>query len=246
MRRFLFSVALIGLAVMASSAIAADIRSANKNDPNPPLTFYNWAGPSTWLSLGFVDAKAGNTVDATTPKLKSYGWGWSKYYKLVNAPTNAAIDNTIKGFLLGGGAAYDWYAFNGMLLGIEGDLYYSTASNSTNVGTAEFSRQMNMLGFIGPRLVVPFGQRAALIAKVGGAVGHFTQNYTGAALASASQTLWGWGAGGGFQYIVDPKDKLFVKGEATFSGFKGQTIDGSGVSVRNNVIVGLISFGKNW
>lgn len=246
----------LSLALMASAASAADLGIATKAPAGQAPVSFNWQGPSIWGSVGYIDSSASSMVDSYgEPTLVKCTWknnycgqkGWPKMgYALVNTPAQAALDQTAKGLALGGGLGYDIYLSPLVIAGLEADLYWSSASDSQSILTTQYNRKLTMLGFYGARLGWVATPTTLIFVKAGGAVGNFQQSITSpSGTASASDTLWGWAAGGGVQQMIS-RDGMFVKLEGTYSGFRDQCFAGSTLCAKDNVVMGMASLGKKF
>jgi outer membrane immunogenic protein len=186
--------ALAALLLTSTSAFAADL-APQAVEPAAPVVVpvFNWTGFYAGLHAGadFGQGKVGNTK----------------------------FDGT--GFLGGAHAGYNEQFDGGFVLGLEGDIDYSSFSKSKNVGLidpftgaavsarAKFKNEWQ--GSIRARAGYAFDN---FLPYITGGVAFGDEKFTINGFGSDSETRVGWTAGGGVEYAIDPN--WIVRGEVRY------------------------------
>jgi outer membrane immunogenic protein len=207
--------ALAALLLTSTSAFAADLAP----QPMPIAPVFSWTGFYAGVHAGavFSDAKATDTL---------FG-------------ARAKFNNT--GFIGGGHVGYNEQFDNNIVIGLEGDIDYSSLSKTTSEffggtpGTAKF--QSDWQGSVRARAGYALDQFLPYVTG-GVAFGDekFSVEVPGIGGASQSKTRVGWTAGGGVEYAID--QNWIVRGEVRYTDFGNQNITllGDPVKTRFNEV----------
>ena len=209
---FLTSVSAAAL-MLASSAQAADLaRPVYKAPPAPPPA-WTWTGFYVGGTLGGV---VGHNSIANDPA-SSFPW-----------LTSGSVSVNGSGVIGGLEAGYNWQ-ISQLVLGIEGDVSWSSLKASTTTATPSsipdtFSSRLNALGTIRGRLGWAF-DRALVYGTGGVAFADLKDQLTDAAIpftASTGSSETGWTAGGGIEYALT--DHWTAKAEYLHVGFSQRNV----------------------
>ncbi len=209
MKKLLISVSLVALS--SGAAFAADLAPQPVEPVVPVVTVYDWTG-------FYIGAHAGAT----------FGQGKGD----VNAiPAHAKYDSV--GFLGGAHAGYNYQFDGGWVVGLEGDIDYSSFKKSKNVlgvGT-EFKNEWQ--GSVRARLGYAFDR---FLPYVTGGVAFGDQKLSANGLGSTSDTRVGWTAGAGLEYAID--QNWVVRGEVRYVdlGHSNSTVQGTRVKTRFDAV----------
>ena len=213
--------ALAALLLTSTSAFAADLapQPVEPAAPMPVAPVFSWTGFYAGVHAGavFSDAKASDSL---------FG-------------ARAKFNNT--GFIGGGHVGYNEQFDNNVVIGLEGDIDYTSLSKTTSdtvdgtFGSAKFKSDWQ--GSVRARAGYAFGQ---ILPYVTGGVAFgdekFSVNIPGVGADSESKTRAGWTAGGGVEYAVD--QNWIVRGEVRYTDFGSQnvTLLGDPVKTRFNEV----------
>ena len=162
------------------------------------------------------------------PAIVSPATNWSGFY--IGAMGGYGSENTsdpfaIKGGFAGGTVGYNWQ-FGQFVAGIEADGAWADINNSVTqafpgVGTISASAKLDALATVRGRFGVAFDQ-VLLYGTAGLALADAKLGASAAGLnLSDSQTLTGWTAGAGIEWMFMPR--WSVKAEYLYRSFGGQT-----------------------
>jgi outer membrane immunogenic protein len=208
-------IALATLLLTSTSALAADLAPAPVEPIVPVVTAYDWTG-------FYVGAHAG--ADFGRGKI-----GGQKF------------DST--GFLGGAHLGYNMEFEGRWVVGLEGDIDYSSFSKSKNVSVidpvagVEFDRRAKFKnewqGSVRARLGYAFDR---FLPYLTGGVAFGDEKISITGLGSNSDTRVGWTAGGGLEYAVT--DNWLVRGEVRYVdlGSNTQHIGGIRAKTRFNSV----------
>jgi outer membrane immunogenic protein len=180
---------LIGVcasALLAGSALAADLPVKARPAPIAPIPVFSWTG----FYLG-----------------ANIGGAWSNS-TLTDSATGANFSTNNSGFIGGGQFGYNWQFNNNWVLGIEGDIDGTTISKTSNgvfvpgIGTLQASLNTDWVATLAGRIGYTF-DHWMFYAKGGGAWVQDSatlRNLTTGASVSASHTNSGWMAGAGVEW----------------------------------------------
>jgi outer membrane immunogenic protein len=268
MKKFLLASAALIAVGMSAPATAADM-GVYKAEPAVAYA-YNWTG---FYIGGHVGA--------------GWGSSRQSFYQSNAAPFNAvqfAAVNLGQGrntYGLGGfHGGYNWQATPNILLGVEGDISWAMGGNSSlgvqlfrnDTGAAVFNNFLNMsnnmnwlsslrgrLGFIAANNVLIYGTGGAAWIRrtTSGNVNNPAGSNTSSIRDTAGQTLSGWVAGGGLEYMF--AQNWTVRAEYLYyGGFAGRTtsaactacnpgaFDGPGVFTWDKLNVQTVSVGLTY
>jgi outer membrane immunogenic protein len=183
--------ASIAAVLLATGAQAADLgrRPVYKAAP-PPVSVWSWTGVYVGANVGAVRGRS--TIDNGPPGINGL---W------LPGPSS----NNGTGFIGGLQAGYNWQ-ISQAVIGIEGDISWSSLSRSTTVlttGPDIYSSRLTWLGTIRGRLGWAF-DRVLVYGTGGVAFANLSNQYTslGGILFTATpeSSRTGWTAGGGIEY----------------------------------------------
>ena len=201
--------ALAALLLTSTSALAADL-APQPVEPAAPVVapVYSWTGFYAGAHVGalFPDAKV------TDPSV-----GYSQKFDDV-------------GFIGGLHAGYNEQFNGGFVIGLEGDIDYTSLSQTKDLvgGTDKF--ESDWQGSIRARAGYAFDN---ILPYVTGGVAFADEKFSSTgALGSVSQskTVTGWTAGGGVEYAIDPN--WIVRGEVRYTDFGKQNFSGLGPTAK--------------
>lgn len=223
MIRTLF-LAAIGSAFLCASASAADLPS--RNQPYAPAGAVAAAAPYDWNGF-YAGVNAG------------YGWsslgGGAK--NLFKAPSGA---------VLGGQLGFN-YQSNRLLLGLEGDLYWSGMSGSRNFAgpittKAELDWAMSLRGRAGFA-----ADRALVYLTAGYSFGKIStqvSDTTIPAFLKSSDMRGGWVLGAGIEYAFT--DNISFKTEYLYTSYSQKTILGAPYTTSSRISTSILRAGVNY
>jgi outer membrane immunogenic protein len=211
----------------AANAYAADMSPPPPAPPPlytkaPPPVVYPWTGFYVGVNGGWVGSGNSNITNSVVDTGGPFGGGLGTSFAGGIIPSSISLSNS--GGLVGGTAGYNWQVNTTLVLGLEGDLDWVSAKNSTIIGplaaigfapvTTTASRQLDWLGTFRGRL--GFTPTASLlIYGTGGlAVGEHQLGIAAAgptffpplSVGSTTQTTSaGWTAGGGIEWKFAPQ-----------------------------------------
>jgi len=203
--------ALAALLISSTSAFAADLapQPVEPAAPMPVTPVFSWTGFYAGVHAGAVFGDA----------------------KLSDSVTGGQVKFNNTGFIGGGHVGYNQQFDSNIVVGLEGDIDYTSLSQSktvltgAGVGTAKF--QSDWQGSVRARFGYAFDQ---IMPYVTGGVAFGDQQYkinvptVGA--DSVSKTRVGWTAGGGVEYAID--QNWIVRGEVRYTDFGKQNISFAG------------------
>ena len=219
-------------ALIGTPALAADM--ALKAPPPPPPPVFSWTG-------FYVGGNAG--AEWTRSNFTSFldptgGFFTTASYAFINSIGNGSAHRT--GFIGGGQAGYNWQTGN-IVIGLEGDIDWLSASATFNAAgltpggsnvTLSNSLAPKWLATVRPRVGVAVNQ-LLLYATGGLAVlnSTYTQAFTnvtggvpGGGGSSTNTTKAGWVVGGGAEYAFT--HNWSVKAEYLYNKFSGVSTAG--------------------
>jgi outer membrane immunogenic protein len=172
-------------ALVAGSALAADLPARARPAPVAPIPVFSWTG-------FYIGANIGGAWSNST---------------LTDNVTGASFSTNNSGFIGGGQFGYNWQFNNNWVLGIEGDIDGTTISKTSNavpttIGTLQGSLNTDWIATLGGRIGYTV-DHWMFYAKGGGAWVQNSAtltNLTTGASASASNTNSGWMAGAGVEW----------------------------------------------
>lgn len=195
-------------ALIASPALAADLARPAAvpyyKAPAPAVV------PSTWA--GFYLGIEG-------------GYGWGRTEQTDSTGFSSGRYN-VSGPLIGGTLGYNWQV-NNVVFGLEGDGSWADIKGSTSGGGGCFgldcSAKLEALGTVRGRLGLAFNNFLPYVTG-GLAVGDLHGSENGGVIpgGSGSDTVVGWTAGGGLEYMIMPN--WSIKAEYLFVDLGNQTI----------------------
>jgi outer membrane immunogenic protein len=201
--------ALLTLGV--ATANAADLPSLKAPPPAPPP-------PPAWTGF-YIGANAGYSWSSDGAITQSYAdtlpGGFATFAALGQIPSRLSIRD--HGFLGGGQVGFNWQFDNRFLLGLEADIQgLAGGDGSTNfiagASASNFSRGLGNIGTVRARLGFVLAPEWLVYGTGGLAYGQgsATGNYYGAwssplvAVDTESQSLTGFAAGGGVEWLFRP------------------------------------------
>jgi len=157
------------------------------------------------------------------PAIVSPVTNWSGFY--IGAMGGYGKENSsdplaLKGGFGGGTVGYNWQ-FGQFVAGIEGDGAFADVNNSVTIGGVTVGAKLDALGTVRGRFGVAFDQ--VLLYGTGGlaiADAKLSASALGVGL-SDNQTLTGWTAGAGIEWMFLPH--WSIKAEYLYRSFGGQT-----------------------
>jgi outer membrane immunogenic protein len=179
---------LIGVcasALLAGSALAADLPVKARPAPIAPIPVFSWTG-------FYIGANVGGAWSNST---------------LTESVTGANFSTNNSGFIGGGQFGYNWQFNNNWVLGIEGDIDGTTINKTSNavptaIGTLQGSLNTDWIATLGGRIGYTV-DHWMFYAKGGGAWVQDSatlSNLTRGTSVSASHTNSGWMAGAGVEW----------------------------------------------
>lgn len=175
-----------------------------------------------------ADLPARNTPYTKAPAIVSPATNWSGFY--IGAMGGYGSENSgdqfaIKGGFAGGTVGYNWQ-FGQFVAGIEADGAWADINNSVTqvfpgLGTLTASAKVDALATVRGRFGVAFDQ-VLLYGTAGLALADAKLGASALGVnLSDSQTLTGWTAGAGIEWMFMPR--WSVKAEYLYRSFGGQT-----------------------
>lgn len=175
-----------------------------------------------------ADLPTRNTPYTKTPAMVSPATNWSGFY--IGAMGGYGSENSgdqfaIKGGFAGGTVGYNWQ-FGQFVAGIEADGAWADINNSVTqvfpgLGTLTASAKVDALATVRGRFGVAFDQ-VLLYGTAGLALADAKLGASALGVnLSDSQTLTGWTAGAGIEWMFMPR--WSVKAEYLYRSFGGQT-----------------------
>jgi outer membrane immunogenic protein len=271
MKRFLTLVA-VGAALLFSGYVyAADLSGlapVSNKAPAAPVTWSGWyVGPQIGYGWsGDTPAVTDSAVSGVSSGCSSYNWWCKKQFtksyntalsSLNGLPTQGDLRSD--GGMIGGVAGYD-VQMQSWVLGIRGNLNWSSLHGAATFGGSQLTHTMPWLGELNGRvgyLVLP---NVLAFAEGGLAVARFDTTLSGVGSCGTGITCptgsvggvkAGWNVGGGVEAKVAPHARAFVS--ANYAKFADDTIPVSGgilnggyasnVTVKNavtSVMVGVV------
>lgn len=211
MRKIILSVAAL-LAATASPTFAADLPARKAAAPEPPP-------PPAWTGF-YAGVNGGYSWTSSNAITQSYvdtaSGGFVTNAALGNIPFQTQAPN--QGFIGGGQVGFNWQFDNRFVVGVEADLQGLTGGDGTvNVisgnsatsfsrGIAEIGTVRGRVGYLVTPTVLVFGSGGLAYGQ-----GSLTGNYYGAwtppvqLIDYETQTLAGFAAGGGVEWLFLPK-----------------------------------------
>ncbi|MDQ0392590.1 outer membrane protein [Labrys monachus] len=216
-------IAAFALLMTSTAAFAADLAPQPVEPAAPVELPFSWTGFYAGVHLGavFSDAKATDS---------EFG-------------IRAKFNNT--GFIGGGHVGYNEEFDNNVVIGLEGDIDYTSLSKTTSqtvdgtFGSAKFKSDWQ--GSVRARLGYAF-DRFLPYVTAGVAFGDqkLSVYIPDIGSASSSKTRVGWTVGGGVEYAID--DHWLLRGEVRYTDFGKQNSNffGDRVKIRFNEVSTLI------
>jgi outer membrane immunogenic protein len=214
MRKLLFATVALATVVAANTAFAADLayRTPAYKAPIAPPVPWSWTGCyiGGHFGGGFGNKRWGD------PRV-----GGTEF-------SNHDVDGA-----LGGGQLGCNYQTGMWVFGAEADASWAdltgSSLNTFSAGTLTDHSKVDFLGTITGRIGVTW-DRALFYAKGGAAWAHdkfsVTANPSGATLATADDTRWGWTVGAGIEYAFAPSWSAKVEYDYMDFGKQGATFSG--------------------
>lgn len=204
-------IALAALFLTSTSAFAADLAPQPVEPAVPVVAAYNWTG-------FYVGVHAGAT----------FGQGKGD---VPSVPASAKYNSV--GFLGGAHVGYNEEFDGGWVVGLEGDIDYSSFKKSKivqGVGT-EFKNEWQ--GSVRARFGYAFDR---FLPYVTGGVAFGDQKLSADGLGSTSDTRVGWTAGAGLEYAID--QNWIVRGEVRYIdlGHSSSIVQGARVKTRFDAV----------
>jgi outer membrane immunogenic protein len=207
----LAGVGLIALGV--GSASAADIQRRAAPAPVYVAPAYNWSG-------AYIGINGGG------------GFGRSDF----GAPLSAGAFNT-SGAVVGGTIGYNWQ-FSPWVLGLEGDIDWSSIRGSGNCGGFSCDVRNNWLATARGRVGYAWDRFMPYVTG-GAAFGDIRTSVAG--LGSSTTTKTGWTAGGGVEFAIAGPWTAKVEYLRVDLG-RGGSIVGSDAGYRTNIVRAGINY----
>jgi outer membrane immunogenic protein len=220
LKKFLLTGASLGTFVVAVGAQAADLgQPPVYKAPPMPAPAWSWTGFYVGGTIGAVSDRSTVTNDPS-------GLRW-----IQGQPSNSSV-----GVIGGLEAGYNWQ-ISQVVLGLEGDISWSSLNHTVNAPAAAlvpqagivdtFSSRLESLGTIRGRVGWAFDR--TLIFATGGVafadlkdqVNNFTAASPSPFTAATSSFVTGWTAGGGIEYAFS--DHWTAKAEYLHVGLPGRT-----------------------
>jgi outer membrane immunogenic protein len=214
------------LVAAGANAYAADIYTpppapALMYTKAPPPVAYSWAGFYVGVNGGWVGSENSSITNTVFDTGGAGGGGLGTALAGGGIPTSIGLSNS--GGLVGGTAGYNWQ-INPLVIGLEGDLDWVSATKSTTVGpfaipgfapvTTTASRQLNWLGTFRGRLGFTPAPSVLIYATGGLAIGEHQIGIAAVGptffpplnVASTTQsTSAGWTTGAGIEWKFAPQ-----------------------------------------
>jgi outer membrane immunogenic protein len=221
--------------IVAAAFFAASITGAKAADVvvQEPVAAYNWSGVYVGANIGWSQLKS-DWHDINDD------WGGDTY--------KAGSD----GILLGGVLGYNVQLTNNAVLGIEGDLAYTSNKRSFDApgyGNVELVNNMDVFGTLRGR--VGYAMDRFMPYLTGGlAVAHFKHQWTEDndptdSWPNFGGTKAGWVLGGGFEYAF--ADNWTAKAEYLHANFGNVTsMNEDGFRMKVDRSVNTVRFGINY
>lgn len=203
---------LLGLsfALMATSALGADLGIVPKAQPGQVPQTINWAGPYVGLLLGYAQKNEDTTITGND-KFSAAIINKGLFPKTIGLNPD--------GFTIGGRVGYDWQ-FGKVIVGGLADWSYSSLKANAYAGGnligVSYSEKINNIGDVLAKvgyLVGPDGRERVMIYALGGGTWANVKNTVSsagilpgfgvAASGSSDSTKWGWAIGAGGEYRWD-------------------------------------------
>jgi outer membrane immunogenic protein len=171
-----------------------------------------------------ADLPVPNAPYTKAPAIVSPATNWSGFY--IGAMGGYGSEDSsgpfaLKGGFGGGTVGYNWQ-FGQFVAGIEGDGAFADINNSATVGPVTVGAKLDALGTVRGRFGVAIDQ--VLLYGTGGlalADAKLSASAVGVGGISDNQTLTGWAAGAGIEWMFMPRWSL--KAEYLYRSFGGQT-----------------------
>ncbi|WOJ91221.1 porin family protein [Methylocapsa polymorpha] len=203
--------ATVGAAMMASSALAADLPS-----PAPPPAYvpphFTWTGVYAGGQIGWAQANNNGSI------------GYGPHYASYGYESDGVIGGAHVGYNL---------QVNQFVVGLEGsvDGLNLNKSLSTNVGLlpVNYAQSSHVQGSIRARLGVVGSERWLLYATGGVAFASINADLASPySYDATANTRVGWTLGGGLEYAIAPNWSVRV--EYRYSDFHGRTFNPTSLS----------------
>ncbi|WP_284310838.1 outer membrane protein [Labrys miyagiensis] len=186
---------------ISSSSFAADLAPQAAEPAAPVVLPFSWTGFYVGLHAG---------ADFGSAKVK-----------VPIVPIHATFSGT--GFLGGAHVGYNQQFDGDFVLGVEGDIDYSSLSKTRNIGSrVNFKNEWQ--GSVRARAGYAFGN---LLPYVTGGVAFGDVKFVSNGVTAISDTRVGWTVGGGLEYAID--QNWLVRGEVRYVdlGEKGSIVPGA-------------------
>ncbi|MEF3365862.1 outer membrane beta-barrel protein [Methylocystis sp. 9N] len=232
MRKPIF--AAMALALMAGTAVAADLPHYKAPLPPPPPPPPLWTGFYVGLNAGYTWSNSSNISTVAFPVFNASGLGGAVPGSFASAfAATSLIPARSDGFIGGGQIGYNWQFYNSFVAGVEADIQGIAASSNRGATSGAFP----VSGFA-PITAVSFNQASASLDYLGTVRGRLGWLFTPTLLAygtgglayggvqtntnivqafanqtavpgffgatSFSDTRVGWTAGGGLEWMFWP------------------------------------------
>jgi outer membrane immunogenic protein len=211
----------LGAIALATGSQAADLptRPAYKAPALAPAP-WSWTGFYVGANIGAVRGQSSASDDPSQPSGIFWIGGAS--------PGSVSADST--GVIGGLQAGYNWQ-FANLVLGVEGDISFSSLDRTVPVPTApggndSYNSRLSALGTVRGRIGWAF-DRLLLYGTGGAAFASLKDEYTASPIplgftVSPSSGRTGWAAGGGLEYAFT--DHWTVRAEYLHVGFGDRTV----------------------
>lgn len=215
MKRVLISA--LGLAALASSAMAADLPAQMPYKAPAYVPVFNWTGFYAGLNIGGA-------------------WG--------DASVNGTSGGQMSGIIGGGQVGYNWQINNNFLLGVEADFQGSGQKRDTNLtvtglGATTITQEVPWFGTARARAGLTFDRH--LVYVTGGAawLSYKLSATAGGVTASTDTSKVGWTVGAGWEWMFAPQwsakvEYLYLDTGTTTITLAGVAIPGA--RLRDNVV----------
>jgi outer membrane immunogenic protein len=210
--------AVIGLALLSTTAFAADLPSRRAPPvyaPAPPIPLFTWTGVYVGGQIGY---EFGRDSDTTTPA----GFRTGGQPKGVIGGAHVGYNFSTQGLPVFGG-----FLGTGGVFGVEGDVDGSSARSNYAFGAFNATTRDQIQGSVRGRLGIAV-DRVLFYATGGAAFGGLKNTYTNigptalnGAIDSISKTRVGYTVGGGVEYALT--NNWLVRAEYRYTDFGSYT-----------------------
>lgn len=225
-----FLIGLITLALSFGAAVAADmpIKGPSQAIAAAPTANY-WNGPYLSGGWGYGWGDSDPAVDVTNTT--------TKYKKSHISTESGSFTQRDSGALLGGGIGYDWRIMPAVVIGAEFEWNKAWIKGNEIYNTTQFTREIKSIGLITGRVgllvdslfTATAAPRNLIYVKGGGVWRNEAITATGELNGQTSNTVWGWGIGGGWEHVLDPAGRWRVRLEGMHAKFSDQNTAVSGI-----------------